>query len=176
MATARIVSRRISPGITAVTGPNGAGKTTLGYVIERGRYGFGNRLRFVREGMRVKMLAFTDIHSFTGVDVLRYDQRLESSENEYVPTVGDIFGKAMAGDTWRDMCARLALDGVAEKRINYLSSGELRKLLIINALLSEPDILVLDNPFIGLDAPSRGELRNALTALRDRGLHIVLLL
>lgn len=166
----------ISPGITAVTGPNGAGKTTLGYVIERGRYGFGNRLRFVREGMRVKMLAFTDIHSFTGVDVLRYDQRLESSENEYVPTVGDIFGKAMAGDTWRDMCARLALDGVAEKRINYLSSGELRKLLIINALLSEPDILVLDNPFIGLDAPSRGELRNALTALRDRGLHIVLLL
>lgn len=166
----------IVPGITAVVGPNGAGKTTLGYVIERGRYGFGNRLRFVREGMSVKMLAFTDIHSFTGVDVLRYDQRLESSENEYVPTVGDIFGKAMESDTWRDMCTRLSLNDVAAKRINYLSSGELRKLLIINALLSEPDILVLDNPFIGLDAPSRGELRAALTALRDRGLHIVLLL
>jgi len=166
----------IPAGITAVTGPNGAGKTTLGYVIERGRYGFGNRLRFAREDMRVKMLAFTDIHSFTGVDVLRYDQRLESSENEYVPTVGEIFGEAMARDTWRDMSRRLALSGVAEKRINYLSSGELRKLLIINALLSDPDILVLDNPFIGLDAPSRGELREALVSLRDRGLHIVLLL
>ena len=163
-------------GITAVTGPNGAGKTTLGYVIERGRYGFGNRLRFAREGMKVKMLAFTDIHSFTGVDVLRYDQRLESIENEYVPTVGEIFGEAMANETWTDMCSRLSLDGVAEKRINYLSSGELRKLLIINALLSAPDILVLDNPFIGLDAPSRAELRDALVSLRDRGLHIVLLL
>lgn len=166
----------IPAGITAVTGPNGAGKTTLGYVIERGRYGFGNRLRFARENMRVKMLAFTDIHSFTGVDVLRYDQRLESSENEYVPTVGEIFGEAMMRDTWCDMCTRLALSGVAEKRINYLSSGELRKLLIINALLSDPDILVLDNPFIGLDAPSRAELRDALVSLRDRGLHIVLLL
>ena len=166
----------IHAGITAVVGPNGAGKTTLGYVIERGRYGFGNRLKFQRDGMKVKMLAFTDIHSFTGVDVLRYDQRLESSENEYVPVVGEIFGKAMESEMWHDMCGRLGLREVAAKRINYLSSGELRKLLIINALLTAPDILVLDNPFIGLDAPSRAELRDALAALRDRGLHIVLLL
>ncbi|MBD5321841.1 MAG: ATP-binding cassette domain-containing protein [Bacteroides sp.] len=166
----------IPAGITTVTGPNGSGKTTLGYVLERGRFGFGNRLRFAREGMSVRMLAFTDIHSFTGVDVLRYDQRLESSENEYVPTVADIFGKAMDSELWRDMSARLSLAGAAEKRINYLSSGELRKLLIINALLAAPDILVLDNPFIGLDAPSRGELKDALAALRDRGLNVVLLL
>ncbi|WP_300925224.1 ATP-binding cassette domain-containing protein [Duncaniella muris] len=166
----------IPAGLTAVVGPNGAGKTTLGYVIERGRYGFGNRVRFAREGMRVKVLAFTDIHSFTGVDVLRYDQRLESSENEYVPTVAEIFGEALHTDLWRDMAERLSLRGAEEKKINYLSSGELRKLLIINALLTAPEILVLDNPFIGLDARSRGELRDALTALRDRGLHIILLL
>lgn len=166
----------IPKGMTAVVGPNGSGKTTLGYVIERGRYGFGNRVRFAQDGMRVKMLAFTDIHSFTGVDVLRYDQRLESSENEYVPAVGDIFGDAMKSDLWRDMCSKLSLCGVEEKRINYLSSGELRKLLIINALLSSPDILVLDNAFIGLDAPSRVELRDALVSLRDRGVHVVLLL
>lgn len=90
-------------GITAVVGPNGSGKTTLGYVIERGRFGFGNRVKFAREGMSVKMLAFTDIHSFTGVDVLRYDQRLESSENEYVPLVGEIF-KATCGTTCAAGC------------------------------------------------------------------------
>lgn len=163
-------------GITAVVGPNGSGKTTLGYVIERGRFGFGNRVKFAREGMSVKMLAFTDIHSFTGVDVLRYDQRLESSENEYVPLVGEIFGKSMESDLWHDMCRRLSLAGVENKRINYLSSGELRKLLIINALLADPDILVLDNPFIGLDIRSRAELRDALISLRDRGQNIVLLL
>lgn len=168
--------RGIPAGLTAVVGPNGAGKTTLGYVIERGRFGFGNRVKFAREGMKVKMLAFTDIHSFTGVDVLRYDQRMESSENEYVPTVAEIFGKALHTELWRDMAERLGLHGAEEKKINYLSSGELRKLLIINALLTAPEILVLDNPFIGLDARSRGELRDALTALRDRGLHIILLL
>lgn len=163
-------------GITAVVGPNGSGKTTLGYVIERGRFGFGNRVKFAREGMSVKMLAFTDIHSFTGVDVLRYDQRLESSENEYVPLVGEIFGNARESELWHEMCHRLSLAGVENKRINFLSSGELRKLLIINALLAGPDILVLDNPFIGLDIPSRAELRDALLSLRDRGQNVVLLL
>lgn len=168
--------RVIHAGLTAVVGPNGSGKTTLGKVIERGRYGFGNRIKFAREGMTVKMLTFTDIHSFTGVDVLRFDQRLESSENEYVPSVGDIFHKAMGTELWLDMSERLSLHGVEDKKINYLSSGELRKLLIINALLTAPEVLVLDNPFIGLDARSRSELKDALLSLRDRGLHVVLLL
>ena len=166
----------IPAGLTAVVGPNGSGKTTLGKVIERGRYGFGNRVKFAREGMTVKMLTFTDIHSFTGVDVLRYDQRLESSENEYVPTVGEIFARVAADPMWMELCNRLRLHGILGKKINFLSSGELRKLLIINALLSAPEILVLDNPFIGLDASSRTELRDTLVALRSRGLHIVLLL
>ena len=168
--------RSLPAGLSAVVGPNGSGKTTLGRVIERGRYGFGNRLTFAREGMTVKMLTFTDIHSFTGVDVLRYDQRLESSENEYVPTVGEIFARVIGSPLWIEMTSRLNLAGAVEKKINFLSSGELRKLLIINALLSTPEILVLDNPFIGLDAPSRVELLAALRALRERGQHIVLLL
>ena len=166
----------IPAGLTAVVGPNGSGKTTLGKVIERGRYGFGNRVKFARDGMTVKMLTFTDIHSFTGVDVLRYDQRLESSENEYVPSVGEIFARVAADPMWIELCSRLSLHGILEKKINFLSSGELRKLLIINALLSAPEILVLDNPFIGLDVASRTELRATLVTLRDRGLHIVLLL
>lgn len=166
----------VPTGLTAVVGPSGAGKTTLGKVIERGRYGFGNRLRFMREGMTVKILTFTDIHSFTGVDVLRYDQRLESSENEYVPTVADLFAASAQTHLWVEMTERLNLHHVLHKKINYLSSGELRKLLIINALLSAPDILILDNPFIGLDGTSRVQLREALLSLRERGLHIILLL
>lgn len=166
----------IVEGVTVVAGPNGAGKTTLGTIIEKDRYAFGNRLRFSRDGMTVKMLKFTDIHSFTGVDVLRFDQRLESSENEFVPTVGEIMGSRLDDKRWDELCGALALDDVAGKKINFLSSGELRKLLVINALMSSPDILVLDNPYIGLDAPSRGELDLALQRLKAGGMSIVMLL
>ncbi len=165
----------IVAGVTVVIGENGAGKTTLGTILEKGRYAYGNRLRFGRDGMKVKMLKFTDIHSFTGVDVLRFDQRLESSENDYVPTVGEVMGENSSRPEWHELCQRLGLINPEGKKINFLSSGELRKLLIINALLSSPEILILDNPYIGLDALSRSELDAALMELRDSGTAVVLL-
>lgn len=139
----------IGKGVTAVYGPNGSGKTTLGTILEKGRYAYGNRLIFKDPAMRVKMLSFTDIHSLSGMEVQYFAQRMESTMNELVPTVADILGERMADPRWVTLTASLALKDVADKKINYLSSGELRKLIIVNALLSDPSILVLDNPYIG---------------------------
>ncbi|MCI9286034.1 MAG: ATP-binding cassette domain-containing protein [Muribaculaceae bacterium] len=139
----------IRHGVTAVHGPNGSGKTTLGIILGKGRYAFGNRLAFDSGDITVKLLQFTDIHSFTGVDVLRYDQRLESSENDFVPTVGDVMGASATTARWHGLCHMFGLHGAEDKKINFLSSGELRKLLLINALLDTPGLLVLDNPITG---------------------------
>lgn len=166
----------IPAGVTAILGPNGAGKSTLGLVIEKGRYAYGNRLEFARPDMKVRMLAFTDIHALTGIEVSRYDQRLESTVNDLVPTVGEILGDKARTARWTQLCDSFALHDVTDKRVNYLSSGELRKLLIINALLDAPDILILDNPYIGLDAASRGELDRAISEIAASGVGIVMLL
>lgn len=166
----------IPEGVTVVLGPNGAGKSTLGLVIEKGRYAYGNRLRFCRPDMKVKMLAFTDIHSLTGIEVTRYDQRFEATVNDLVPTVGEILGDKAVSEKWTELCNAFPLRDVVGKRINYLSSGELRKLLIINALLEVPDLLILDNPYIGLDELSRSELDKAIKGIAEGGVGIVLLL
>lgn len=166
----------VPEGVTAVLGPNGSGKSTLGKVLALGRYAFGNRLGFPAENLPLKMLSFNDIHSFTGVDVLCHTQRLESSSNDYVATVGEIFGDLTRDPRWLQLCDAMGLHGAVDKRINYLSSGELRKLLIVNALHARPYLLVLDNPYIGLDAPSRGELDAALQALPATGVNVVMLL
>lgn len=65
-----------------------------------------------------------------------------------------------------------------DKKIILLSSGELRKFqLISKALLTVPRILIMDNPFIGLDAPTRELLFNLLERLTRLGeLQIVLVL
>ncbi|WP_297065173.1 ATP-binding cassette domain-containing protein [uncultured Duncaniella sp.] len=166
----------IPEGVTVVLGPNGSGKSTLGLVIEKGRYAYGNRLQFCRPDMKVRMLAFTDIHSLTGIEVTRYDQRLEATVNDLVPTVSEILGSKAVSEKWTELCDAFALRDVVGKRINYLSSGELRKLLIINALMETPDLLILDNPYIGLDELSRSELDNAIMGIAGGGVGIVLLL
>lgn len=63
------------------------------------------------------------------------------------------------------------------KYIISLSSGELRKYQLRKVLEANPRLLILDNPFIGLDAASREELKALLPRLaEERGMHIVLVL
>lgn len=166
----------VPPGLTAIVGLNGSGKTTLGTILEKGRYAYGNRLRFSDSISKVKMLSFTDIHSFTGVDVQYYSQRMEATANDYVATVRDIFKEKNHNEIWTSLSYAFDLDGLLDKKINYLSSGELRKLLIINALCDKPDILIMDNPYIGLDAESRSELDEVIIKLRDSGMSFIMLL
>lgn len=166
----------IPAGITAVIGENGSGKTTLGTILEKGRYAYGNRLSYSPESLKVKMLAFSDIHSLSGMEATYYHQRMEATMNDYVPTVADIMTRKKAHPEWREKCEAIGLKSIAEKKINYLSSGELRKLLIVNALLDCPDLLVLDNPYIGLDAASRNEFDDSIQHLKEQGISFVLLL
>ena len=164
----------IPEGVTVIAGDNGSGKTTLATILEKGRYAYGNRLRFLNEKMRVKMLSFTDIHSLSGMEVQYMAQRMEASMNDYVPTVSDILGKKAESPRWKTLCDTLSLKDILDKKVNFLSSGELRKLLIINALLDDPDILILDNPYIGLDVASRAEFDETMKSLRNNGKGIVL--
>lgn len=163
-------------GVSVVLGPNGAGKSTLGLVLEKGRYAYGNRLAFAKADAKVKMLTFTDIHSLTGIDVQRYDQRLEATENDFVPTVADIIGKSASDPRRRALERDFGLADILVKRVNFLSSGELRKFLLVNALLAEPDILILDNPYIGLDEPSRAGLDEAVRRITRDGKDVVMLI
>lgn len=165
----------IPAGVTAVIGPNGSGKTTFGTILEKGRYAYGNRLRFTKPDAKVKMLAFSDIHSLSGMEVQYFAQRMESTMNDLVPSVADIIGDKIFSEDFKRMCTSLGLKDAVHKKVNFLSSGELRKLIIINALLGKPDILILDNPYIGLDATSRAELDDTFGKLRKQGMAIILL-
>lgn len=166
-------------GLTAVIGPNGAGKSMLADIIERGRNFRTNRI--VSHGpseVRARKIEFADIHSLRGITAVGYyQQRYEATMNDDVPTVIDILERSdLDVQAILDVCATMGLDDVAHKKINYLSSGELRKLLVATALSSRPDLLILDNPYIGLDIESRAVFNDTLKELVDSGVNIMLLL
>lgn len=166
----------IREGITAVTGPNGSGKSTLGHILEKGWNTATNRITSPHGKLNVRMLEFNDTHSLTGVRAEYYQQRYESTMNDGIPTVAEIMGPRLRTWQWTEWSRLLELHDVDDKRINYLSSGELRKLLIINQLIDLPDLLILDNPYIGLDTGARWALDNAITAVARTGKTSVILL
>lgn len=160
----------IPRGISAVIGPNGAGKSTLARIIQRGRNFLTNRID-TPAGLqpRVAVIEFGDIHSLSGFKAEYYQQRYEATMNDDVPLIGTLLGERLESDTWRRLASLFGITGIEHKRVNYLSSGELRKLLIANALIDTPDLLVLDNPYIGLDPRGRAAVDMALAAIKDEG-------
>lgn len=63
-----------------------------------------------------------------------------------------------------------------DRRFKYLSTGETRKTLLCQALMSEPDLLILDEPFDGTDVASRQQLAERLASLHQSGITLVLVL
>jgi molybdate transport system ATP-binding protein len=143
--------------ITAIYGPNGSGKSR--YVEE---------LRRRLPADSVRYMAFRDSYG-VGVDQayylqLRWNQHDIDGET---PTVRELLQKSMApGSAVRGEMTRLfGLDSMMDRLIISLSSGELRKLQLARTLLAKPRTLIIDNPFIGLDAEMREQLRDFLPQL-----------
>ena len=68
----------------------------------------------------------------------------------------------------------LGIRYLLDRGIRYLSSGEMRKVLIARALIKSPRLLILDEPFAGIDAGSRKEITESITELVRQGLQIIL--
>lgn len=70
----------------------------------------------------------------------------------------------------RDMARRFRLLDHWERPVQTLSWGMKRKLCLATALLDDPEVLLLDEPFSGLDYPGMREMRNIIVENRDAGL------
>ena len=162
--------------VTVIAGRNGSGKTLY---IEQ--------LRRKLASDRVRYIAFTDSY---GVNVdgqyylqLRWNQHDIDHET---PTVGELLQRAylLAGEDTeerREMQQQLYslfhMDDFLDKYIITLSSGELRKFQLTKTLFANPSLLIMDNPFIGLDAETRDQLKELLQKLADeREMEIMLVI
>lgn len=163
----------------AIVGPNGAGKTLLIDIL-LGKHALKSGEIISKNNTSintvVKCVAFRDIYSLVDIQNSYYQQRWNAGDEHEVPVVRDLFSKGEK--EWVGMLIEaFKIEDLVEKPINLLSSGELRKTLIVRSLLSKPQILILDNPFIGLDAKSRTVLNDLLTRLSLlENLQIVLIL
>lgn len=164
----------------AILGPNGSGKTKLVNAIigrhsllkNEVRYDFGDfSHRMVCENIRY--IAFRD--SYGDADgSYYYQQRWHSQDVEPSPQVRDVLPKECEGQV-ASLYADFAIDILLDKQLVMLSSGELRRLQIVKALMTAPRVLIIDNPFIGLDTSTRSQLTELMQRLiAERGLQFIL--
>ena len=155
----------------ALLGPNGAGKSTLLRMLALLLRPGGGRLALFGVDARVaardvrRRLGYLGHESFcypdlTGAENLAFQARL--------------FGIAGASGRIQDLLAWAGLGGVAARPVRGYSRGMLQRLALARTLLHEPDLLLLDEPFSGLDPEAAAALQERLAALRLAGRAIVL--
>lgn len=165
----------------AVIGPNGAGKSLLIDLLQRKFALKAGEVNFASNGRVsdfVRCITFKDIYSLADCQNTYYQQRWHATENDEVPRAAELLGVTPEeGIKNEELIDLFGIRELLTKKIIYLSSGELRKFLIVRALLKHPRLLILDNPFIGLDAPSRALLVEMLQQMTQvHGVQVILLL
>jgi molybdate transport system ATP-binding protein len=154
-----------------IIGVNGSGKTILSRAIAGELAVSGN----ITENTFAKK-KFVPFHSslsmLNGHAVYR-QQRWNKIETELLPKVKDDI-KTENHDKTVDLLAKFGLKHFEDSFIINLSNGEQRKLELVKALSSEPDLLVLDNAYTGLDKNARNLLTQMLEVLNQHGQTLVM--
>lgn len=163
-----------------IIGPNGSGKTLIAdtmqqkFALKEGEVTFCDNNKV---SSFIKSIAFKDIYSLTDCKNSYYQQRWHSTEADNIPTVEELLEKYTGTEELQKVLKIFKIEELLPKKLIFLSSGELRKFLIVRTLLTNPRLLILDNPFIGLDASSRDLLVEMLEQMsRLKNVQTILLL
>jgi ABC-2 type transport system ATP-binding protein len=163
----RDVSLTIEPGeLVALLGPNGAGKTTavrllLGLLPPTGGTArvFGADPREAANRMRTGAM----------LQVARVPETLRV--REHIELFSSYYRTPMQ---YRDVVEAAGLRGVEERKFAELSGGQRQRLLFALAICGDPDLLILDEPTVGLDIEARRGLWMQIRALLSRGKSVLL--
>lgn len=157
----------------AIVGPNGAGKSLLVDTIT-GRYPLlMNEVMYDFSPSESKMacdnikyITFRDSYGDSDATYY-YQQRWNTHDIGDTPVVRDLLPSCRNEELRKALYGLFGVEEMLDKHIILLSSGELRKFQLTKALLGGPRVLIMDNPFIGLDAKTRDQLRALLRGLTE---------
>lgn len=163
-----------------ITGPSGSGKTALLKALAGKLHHTGTITTGDNSTLQI-VLAEQQHHfkNLSNTSNFYYQQRYNSCDSEDAITVEEDLQKVLVKtQTSKDKVAELIdlfdLEKLYTERLIQLSNGENKRLQIVKALLLQPAILLLDNPFTGLDAQSRQTLEDVLTEVAKKGIHIII--
>jgi ABC-2 type transport system ATP-binding protein len=167
------VSFRIGPGeAAAYLGANGAGKSTTVKIIAGLLRPDAGRVLVGGHDVATDQLAAKRRLGYVPDDAKLYESLTAA---EYLSLVAELYHlpREQAADRIKQMAAVFELTAVLDRAIETLSRGQRQKVLLIAAMIHDPDVLLLDEPLNGLDVESGLALRKIIEGLLGRGKSIL---
>jgi heme exporter protein A len=148
--------------VSFLEGPNGAGKSTLLAVV-------GTVLAPTSGSVRYAPLGDDRELARAHIGFVAHDSHCyrELSARQNVELAARLQG-VDPSDAWQRVSARVGIDGFADRDVATLSRGQRQRVAVARALVHQPSVLLLDEPWSGLDAASAERLERIVTEERER--------
>ncbi|WP_018258443.1 ABC transporter ATP-binding protein [Halomicrobium katesii] len=160
----RDVDLVLEPGVVGLLGPNGAGKSTLIRIVTTVLQPTDGRVRWNGTDVREEPRAIRDSVGYLPQSFGVYPSL---TAREFLRYLAAIRGVSNVGERIDDLLALVNLEAAADRRLGGFSGGMHQRVGIAQALLADPELLVVDEPTVGLDPTERVRFRNVLAELAE---------
>ena len=172
------LSAEVAKGeVLTVMGPSGAGKSTLLQAIA----GQLQAPFSIAGQIKTNGVVINDIDAHlrkVGImfqDALLFEHMTVGENIAFAMPADKQKNKQMKRDAINELLAAVDLDGIADRAVNTLSGGQQARVSLIRTLASQPDVVLLDEPFSKLDVALRGQIRSwTFSQLKARKIPAVL--
>lgn len=160
------INLQINDGMFGLLGPNGAGKTTLMRVLT-------GLVRKNSGDVKINGIDVSDksgIRSIIGYlpqDFSMYPSMSVFEAMDYIAVLSEIKDKKKRKSIIEELLCKVNLENNMKTKVKALSGGMKRRLGIAQAMINDPEVLIIDEPTVGLDPEERIRFRNMLRDFSD---------
>ena len=157
------VSLLLAPGVYGLLGSNGSGKTTLFRIISGVLKQTTGTVTYNEKDIRANSDEFRSILGFLPQDFSYYPDFTGMKFMLYIAALKGI-NRNFAKRRCLELLKLVGLDDVKNKKIKKYSGGMKQRLGIAQAMINDPEVLILDEPTVGLDPKERVRFRNLISS------------
>ena len=156
----------------AFLGPNGAGKTTTINILTAALASDGGEILFEGKSIGKQLRTYKQALGIVPQDVALYEELSAEQNLKFFASLYGLRGKKL--QTAVDEA--LAFAGLSERRrdkVKTFSGGMKRRLNIACAIAHHPELVIMDEPTVGIDPQSRNHILDSIKKLRDSGMTVI---